>query len=172
MTAPIPTTRATVSAAAYQTWDEPGTSVIENGQTIYVINYGESLSAIAQRYGVKLDELMRINHINDARSISPGQRLIIPSAAATAPTNGTRNLWFEGVAADIDPTSVHIRSLDSPDALQVLEYMSSHDAPCFYYHCANIAIQEDPVPPTSSKSGGHISPSTRICSQRASPGRM
>jgi len=25
--------------------------------------------------------------------------------------------------------------------LQVIQYMSSHGAPCFYYHCANIAIQ-------------------------------
>lgn len=25
--------------------------------------------------------------------------------------------------------------------LQVVQYMSSHAAPCFYYHCANIAIQ-------------------------------
>lgn len=27
--------------------------------------------------------------------------------------------------------------------LQVLEFMSSHDAPCFYHHCANIAITTD-----------------------------
>jgi MYXO-CTERM domain-containing protein len=37
--------------------------------------------------------------------------------------------------------------------LQVLEYMSSHGAPCFYYHCATIAIQEDPVMTTASSSG-------------------
>lgn len=29
--------------------------------------------------------------------------------------------------------------------LQVLEYMSSHSAPCFYYHCADLAIQGSPV---------------------------
>lgn len=34
--------------------------------------------------------------------------------------------------------------------LQVIEYMSSHDAPCFYYHCANIAIQEEPVMTTAA----------------------
>src|SRR5262249_15023203 len=27
--------------------------------------------------------------------------------------------------------------------LQVLEYMSHHPAPCFYHHCADIAIQEE-----------------------------
>lgn len=30
--------------------------------------------------------------------------------------------------------------------LQVLEYMSNHSQPCFYYHCAEISIQSDPAP--------------------------
>ncbi len=34
--------------------------------------------------------------------------------------------------------------------LQVLQYMSSHGAPCFYYHCATIAIQEEPVMTTAA----------------------
>ncbi len=29
--------------------------------------------------------------------------------------------------------------------LQVLEFMSSHGAPCFYHHCADISIQGEPV---------------------------
>jgi MYXO-CTERM domain-containing protein len=44
--------------------------------------------------------------------------------------------------------------------LQVIEYMSSHGAPCFYHHCANITIQAGgggndagPVEPGSSPSG-------------------
>jgi hypothetical protein len=40
---------------------------------------------------------------------------------------GTQNLWFEGVAAQIDPTSVHIVSLDAPDALSVLEQNFEYD---------------------------------------------
>jgi hypothetical protein len=34
--------------------------------------------------------------------------------------------------------------------LQVLEYMSSHPAPCFYHHCADISIQEESVSTTST----------------------
>lgn len=30
--------------------------------------------------------------------------------------------------------------------LQVIEYMSSHGRPCFYYHCADISIEGDPTP--------------------------
>ncbi len=34
--------------------------------------------------------------------------------------------------------------------LQVLETMSSHPAPCFYHHCADISIQEESVSTTST----------------------
>lgn len=40
---------------------------------------------------------------------------------------GVVDLWFEGVAARIDPTSVHIRSLDAPDDLSVLEQNFEYD---------------------------------------------
>lgn len=40
---------------------------------------------------------------------------------------GAQNLWFEGVAAQIDPTTVHIVSLDAPDALSVLEQNFEYD---------------------------------------------
>src|SRR5262249_52926683 len=41
--------------------------------------------------------------------------------------------------------------------LQVLEFMSSHGAPCFYHHCADISIQGEvetatPTPPPPSTS--------------------
>jgi hypothetical protein len=40
---------------------------------------------------------------------------------------GKQNLWFEGVAAQIDPTTVHIRSLDAPNALAVIEQNFEYD---------------------------------------------
>jgi len=40
---------------------------------------------------------------------------------------GVGELWFEGVAANIDPTSVHIRSLTDPGALSVLEQNFEYD---------------------------------------------
>jgi MYXO-CTERM domain-containing protein len=36
--------------------------------------------------------------------------------------------------------------------LQIIQYMSSHGAPCFYHHCATIAIQDEPVMTTSASS--------------------
>ena len=40
---------------------------------------------------------------------------------------GIQHLWFEGVAAQIDPTSVHIRSIDAPGQLDVLEQNFEYD---------------------------------------------
>jgi hypothetical protein len=40
---------------------------------------------------------------------------------------GVQNLWFEGVAAQIDPTSVSIRSLTAADKLSVLEQNFEYD---------------------------------------------
>jgi hypothetical protein len=40
---------------------------------------------------------------------------------------GVQNLWFEGVAGLIDATTVHIRSLDAPGALRVLEQNFEYD---------------------------------------------
>jgi len=38
--------------------------------------------------------------------------------------------------------------------LQVLEFMGEHEPNCFYYHCANIAIQGEPVDAGSDTDGG------------------
>jgi hypothetical protein len=40
---------------------------------------------------------------------------------------GTQSLWFQGVAAQIDPTTVHIRSIDAPNALAVIEQNFEYD---------------------------------------------
>jgi MYXO-CTERM domain-containing protein len=36
--------------------------------------------------------------------------------------------------------------------LQVLEFMSEHVEPCFYYHCATVTVQSEPVMSTASSS--------------------
>jgi hypothetical protein len=40
---------------------------------------------------------------------------------------GVQNLWFEGVAAHVDPATVHIRSVDAASALRVLEQNFEYD---------------------------------------------
>lgn len=61
----------------------PVTPLYAQGQT-HTIQPGETLSEIAQQYGVTLTELMAANGITDADSIYSGQQLEIPQASAGA----------------------------------------------------------------------------------------
>lgn len=59
----------------------PGISAVEAARTnqlIHVVQPGESLLAIAVRYGVTTEELAALNQIQDIDIIQPGQELIIP----------------------------------------------------------------------------------------------
>src|SRR5690349_18013848 len=38
--------------------------------------------------------------------------------------------------------------------VQVLEFMSNHNAPCFYYHCATVTISDTAPPPPDAAVGG------------------
>ena len=72
--------------------DEPATHVVAPGET---------LSAIAQRYGVSLQALIEANGIGDASRIVTGQRLAIPAAGATgvapaAPVTATASEYVVG----------------------------------------------------------------------------
>lgn len=62
---------------------------------VYTVRRGDTLSGIAQRFGVSLDSLIRANGIRNPRFIYVGQRLVIPSRSAPvasspspAPTGG------------------------------------------------------------------------------------
>lgn len=57
---------------------EPG----DGAGLIHVVQRGESLYRIAQRYGVTVDDLTAANDIADPRRIYPGQELRIPNAGA------------------------------------------------------------------------------------------
>lgn len=45
---------------------------------VYIIQPGDSLSSIASRFGVNLDDLLAINNITDPNSISAGAAIVIP----------------------------------------------------------------------------------------------
>lgn len=53
--------------------------------TTVTVQRGETLSAIAVRYGTTVKELVRLNNIKDVNSIQIGQALRLPSSHS-APT--------------------------------------------------------------------------------------
>lgn len=51
----------------------------------YVVASGDTLSMIAQRFGIDAVELARVNKLDDPDTLSIGQRLVVP-APTVAPT--------------------------------------------------------------------------------------
>ncbi|MFZ1710948.1 MAG: LysM peptidoglycan-binding domain-containing protein [Anaerolineae bacterium] len=79
-----------------------GGSATTAGARVHVVARGDSLSAIAARYGITVSAVMAANGIRSANLIIVGQRLRIPSAGATSSSGGattypggSRNLRFQ-----------------------------------------------------------------------------
>jgi LysM repeat protein len=53
--------------------------------TKHVVKPGETLGGIARKYGVKQGDIAVANNITDPRKIQPGQELVIPVKASSAP---------------------------------------------------------------------------------------
>ncbi|HEC22588.1 MAG TPA: LysM peptidoglycan-binding domain-containing protein [Chloroflexi bacterium] len=57
-----------------------------SGGEVYTVQAGESLAAIARRFGVSADDIVRVNGLRDRNDIYAGQQLVIPaSGVATSP---------------------------------------------------------------------------------------
>ena len=73
---PIPTPQTQV-----QTYVQP----VQDDGTTYIVQAGDTLSAIAARYGTTYQSLAAINNIADPNRIYPGQEIVIDGATAEAP---------------------------------------------------------------------------------------
>lgn len=51
----------------------------------YVIQSGDSLASIAEKYRVTMDELSTLNSIDDPDHIEAGDRILIPPPSVTSP---------------------------------------------------------------------------------------
>jgi LysM repeat protein/membrane protease YdiL (CAAX protease family) len=50
------------------------------GPSVHVVEEGETLSTIAERYGTTVDELLRLNDVPDPNNVPVGQPLFLPAA--------------------------------------------------------------------------------------------
>ena len=53
------------------------TQAVVNADTVYTVKSGDSLSAIAARYGMSYETLARLNNISDPNRIVAGQRIVL-----------------------------------------------------------------------------------------------
>jgi formylglycine-generating enzyme required for sulfatase activity len=72
-----PTPEATVT---------PVPTEAQTGRTIHRVQPGENLSQIAQRYGVSVEAIMEVNHLENSDLIYTGQLLLIPASGEVFPT--------------------------------------------------------------------------------------
>jgi len=96
----MPTVNAGIATASHLDWHEPGAAT-ENGHTVHYVDFSESPSLIAKKYGVKVDDLMKVNNITDAKRIVVGQKLIIPTAPAATSASSSTTPATPAVAAPI-----------------------------------------------------------------------
>lgn len=91
------------------------------GNTTYTVQPGDTLYSIARKFGVSVDDLIRVNNIADPSSLTPGQTLIIPVAASPAATqasaSGTQSVQpATQPAAQTAPTATSLPVTPAPPA--------------------------------------------------------
>lgn len=78
-------TLAGAQVALANTTEQPSPAASQASGTVYVVRRGDSLGAIAARFGVSVSAIVRANGIRNPNLIYAGQRLTIPGrGAATA----------------------------------------------------------------------------------------
>jgi LysM repeat protein len=112
-TAQVPTTAATAATAAAVPADKPVADVVK-----HVVKQGETLGAIARKYGVRQGEIAVANNITDPRKIRPGQELVIParSAPATRQTKAAKSKADAGDASGSEPPTTDTKTATPPAA--------------------------------------------------------
>ena len=66
--------------------DEQAKTVSSSGKT-YIVKKGDNPVAIAKRLKVSYNDLMALNHIDDARKLQIGQKLLVPQTTNSKPTS-------------------------------------------------------------------------------------
>jgi LysM repeat protein len=72
-----------LSSVAKATADKP----VSSGKT-YIVKKGDNPVTIARKLKVPYDDLIALNHIEDARKLRIGQKLLIPKTTKPKATNG------------------------------------------------------------------------------------
>lgn len=103
-----------------QTYVDPQ---VQSSGTTYIVQSGDTLSEIAQRFGTTYQSLAAINNIADPNRIYPGQEIVIDGAATEASTEYYTiqpGDTLSGIAANYGTTwqwLAEINGIDTPDLI-------------------------------------------------------
>jgi LysM repeat protein len=96
----------------------PGAS----GETVHIVQWGETLSLIANRYGVTVDAILAANDVSNPDFVYVGQRLIIPVSGQAGPGGGRHE-----VVSGETLTSIALRYGTTAAALSAANDLSNND---------------------------------------------
>ena len=94
----------------------PGSGGASSGRT-HVVRAGETVSAIAARYGASTGSVLRANDLAASELIQPGQRLLVPGGTSPASTSSSAAPGVASAAAGSRATLAR-RSVPSRDAVR------------------------------------------------------
>ncbi len=132
------------------------TPTFPTGGTHYTVVSGDTLFDIAQRYGVTVDALVAVNHLNDPTALTIGQVLIIPDGAVVieptiAPTQPPADPRLTGFTMPIAGACLPSSDNLMPNAPR--EYRAGiHEGVDFYtgYNCVQVPVGQ---PALAAKAG-------------------
>lgn len=101
------------------------------GPPLYVVQEGDTLGAIAQTYGVSIEELMAANGLVDPNMLHPGQALVIPVAPPAAPAAGPSEETAPEPppTAPALPTPLPTLTPSGPPLVEIGQVLGSGDLP-------------------------------------------
>jgi LysM repeat protein len=101
---------------------------------IYIIQPGDTLSSIADRFNVKLADLMSANNITDANTIQAGEQLVIPGLEGVTGTLNSEVINFG------ESFNSLVRQTQIPAAL--IEKLNHIISPSEFYVGANMIVSD------------------------------
>src|SRR5271157_1551267 len=101
---------------------------------MYIIQSGDTLSSIADRFNVSLNDLMSVNNITDPNTIQAGQQLIIPGLPGVTGTLGTEVVNFGD--------SLHSLIRQTQISAALLEKLNHIISPNEFYVGANMIVPQ------------------------------
>ena len=124
----------------------------EIGETVHIVQLGETLSSIAGRYGVTVEVLMAANDLVNPNYIYVGQRLVIPTASGGSHGEGGRYAGRHVVKVGETLTSIAFRYGTTVAALAAANGLRDAD---FIYvgQVLNVPGSSSPAPKQVAKPG-------------------
>jgi LysM repeat protein len=104
----------------------PAPAATESG-AVHTVSTGEVLSAIAERYGVRLEMIIAANGLPNPDLVHPGQDLVIPGAADTGAGTGAASSVVHVVAAGETLSSIAARYGIDLSRLADANNLADHD---------------------------------------------